>query len=184
MSIRQIEAGFQEAVVRYLRLTLRDCVCFAIPNGGHRSYKTAKLMKRTGALAGVFDLQILTPGGRSFFLECKAGKGKLSPEQDVFKLALIRMGFDYAVIRNMDDVEAALFQWGLKRSARYADIRNTELFDRQSAGPYDQTIAERTQRVRVPSKAKAKNSANRDAITDTVSSTIARTIQASPKYRA
>jgi hypothetical protein len=139
------------------------------------------LMKRTGALAGVFDLQILTPGGRSFFLECKAGKGKLSPEQDVFKLALIRMGFDYAVIRNMDDVEAALFQWGLKRSARYADIRNTEFFDRQSAGPYDQTIAERTQRVRVPSKAKAKNSADRDAITDTI---ITRTIQASPKYRA
>ena len=53
---RQIEAGLQEAVIRYLGLTLRDCVVFSIPNGGLRSFKTAKLMKRTGALAGVFDL--------------------------------------------------------------------------------------------------------------------------------
>jgi hypothetical protein len=124
---RQIEAGLQEAVVRYLRLTLRDCVVFSIPNGGLRSFKTAKLMKRTGALAGVFDLEILAPGGRCFFMEIKADKGALSPAQQVFKLALIRMGHPYAVIRSLDDVEAALIQWGLKQQrSSYVRVKATE----------------------------------------------------------
>jgi len=130
MPARQIEAGFQEAVVRYLRLSLRDCVIYHNANGGARSYKTAKLMKRIGVLAGVFDLTILTPGGRAIFIECKTKGGALSPSQTAFKLALIRMGFEYAVIRNFDDLEAGLIQWGLKKRSTFDAMEYGDLLGR------------------------------------------------------
>jgi hypothetical protein len=131
---KQIEAGLQEAVVRYLRLMLRDCVVYHTPNGGKRSIKTAKLMKRIGTFSGVFDLTILAPGGRTYFIELKKNaKEKLTDNQDLFKLALIRMGFTYAVAWNLDQVQLALETWGLtKRSVRNAVDNGDGLFGNSS----------------------------------------------------
>jgi hypothetical protein len=137
MTYRQIEAGLQEAIVRYLRLTLPRCVVFAVPNGGKRSLKTARLMKRTGALAGVFDLCLLAPGGKAFFIEIKAGKGQLTDSQNVFKLALIRMGFPYVVARDVGDIQAALVHWGLTSESNDA---SRSLFQREQSGQDGQAL--------------------------------------------
>jgi hypothetical protein len=145
---RQIEAGFQEAVVNYLRVTLRDCIVYHNANGGARSYKTAKLMKRIGVLAGVFDLTILAPGGRVFFVECKAKSGSLSPEQNAFKLALIRLGIGYAVIKNFDDLELALMQWGLKKWSAVNAMEYGDLLGGQPDRPNNKATAARAGRVR------------------------------------
>jgi hypothetical protein len=137
---RQIEAGLQEAVVRYLRLMLRDCVVYHTPNGGKRSFKTAKLMKRIGTFSGVFDLTILAPVGRAFFMEIKQGKGRLSEEQEAFRLALIRMGHPYCIVRSLDDAILALETWGLtKRSVCNAVDNGDGLFG--NSGGQDGTAA-------------------------------------------
>jgi hypothetical protein len=54
--------------------------------------------------------RVLAPGGVCCFLECKADSGKLSPEQTWFKSELIKMGFAYAVIRNLDDLRTFILQ--------------------------------------------------------------------------
>jgi hypothetical protein len=138
---KQIEAGLQEAVVRYLRLMLRDCVVYHTPNGGKRSFKTAKLMKRIGTFSGVFDLTILAPVGRAFFMEIKQGKGRLSEEQELFRLALIRMGHPYCIVRSLDDAILALETWGLtKRSVCNAVDNGDGLFG--NSGGQDGTTTE------------------------------------------
>jgi hypothetical protein len=77
-----------------------DCLTWHAANGGKRSKETARLMKRLGVLPGVFDLVVLAPGPRTFFLEAKADKGKLSEDQQWFKGELIKMGFPYVVFRS------------------------------------------------------------------------------------
>lgn len=143
---RQIEAGLQEAVVRYLRLALHDCVVYHTPNGGRRSHKTAKLMKRIGTLSGVFDITILAPVGRAFFMEVKHGSGRLSPEQEVFRMALIRMGHPYCVVRSLDDAILALETWGLtrRRSARAVE---TDLLPREPGRQDNQNSKGRISRM-------------------------------------
>jgi hypothetical protein len=128
---------------------LRDCIVYHNANGGARSYKTAKLMKRIGVLAGVFDLTILAPGGQIFFIECKAKSGSLSPEQTAFKLALIRLGIRYAVIKNFDDLEAALIQWGLKKWSAVNAMEYGDLLGNQPDRQDVPAPAKRAHRMRV-----------------------------------
>jgi hypothetical protein len=71
------------------------------------------LMKRLGVLPGVFDLVVLAPGPFVGFMECKAGKEDLSDSQEEFRKQLILMGFQYFVVRSLDDVKAAIEAWRL-----------------------------------------------------------------------
>lgn len=64
-------------------------------------------------MAGVFDIQILAPGPRAFFLECKSDSGRLSEEQEAFRVDLIKFGFQYAVVRSLDDVRDFIIQNGI-----------------------------------------------------------------------
>jgi len=100
-------------------------------------------MKRIGVLAGVFDLTILAPGGRAIFIECKTKSGALSPSQTAFKLALIRMGFEYAVIKNFDDLEAGLVQWGLKKRSAFDAMEYGDLLGRDTDRPDNSASAKR-----------------------------------------
>jgi hypothetical protein len=55
-------------------------------------------------------LVLLAPGPRTFFLEAKTDKGKLSEDQQWFKGELIKMGFSYVVFRNLDDIREFIIQ--------------------------------------------------------------------------
>jgi hypothetical protein len=70
-------------------------------------------MKSLGVLPGVFDLVLLAPGPRTFFLEAKAEQGKLSEHQQWFKGELIKMGFPYVVFRSLDDIRDFIVQNGI-----------------------------------------------------------------------
>jgi hypothetical protein len=98
------------AAVDYMRRVCPDCLTWHAANGGKRSKETARLMKRLGVLPGVFDLVVLAPGPRTFFLEAKTDKGKLSEDQQWFKGELIKMGFSYVVFRNLDDISDFIIQ--------------------------------------------------------------------------
>lgn len=72
---------------------------FAIPNGGARSKATAGKLKAEGVKAGVWDLQLALPVGRvpGLWVEMKAGKNTLSPEQREWRDRMQRVGFKCVV---------------------------------------------------------------------------------------
>jgi hypothetical protein len=113
LRVKNEETRLQCAVVDYMRRVCPDCLTFHNANGGKRTVETARLMKRLGVLAGVFDLTILAPGPFLGFMEVKVGNEKLSENQEWFRTQLIKMGFQYCVVRSLDDVKAAIIQWRL-----------------------------------------------------------------------
>lgn len=56
-------------------------IIYHVPNGGKRDPREATNLKVQGALAGVPDLEIVLPHGRSLKIEMKASDGRLSASQ-------------------------------------------------------------------------------------------------------
>jgi hypothetical protein len=110
MAFANPETRLHAAAVRYLRTVCPDCITWHVANGGKRSPETARLMKALGVLPGVFDLVLMAPGSRTFFLEAKADNGRLSEDQQWFKGELIKMGFPYVVFRSLDDIRDFILQ--------------------------------------------------------------------------
>lgn len=104
--MRKQESNFQKAVVCMLRMS--GFYCFAVPNGGMRNLKVAAQLKAEGALAGVADLVILLPGGKTVFAELKSpdGKGRQSPAQREFEENVRGLGFEYLLWQSWPEVTA------------------------------------------------------------------------------
>jgi hypothetical protein len=107
------EDDLQVAVVRYLRLLLKGSLVASVPNGGKRNAREAARLKRMGVTAGVADVMILAPNGRTCFVEMKYGKGRQSPAQVEFQAFCEASGYPYAIVRSLDDVKPLLARWGL-----------------------------------------------------------------------
>lgn len=69
----------QAAFIAWFRATWPDVRILAIPNGGKRSIKTAKMLKATGVLKGVPDLYV--PKWKLWIEMKKPEEGRLSKEQ-------------------------------------------------------------------------------------------------------
>ena len=109
------EARVQAAVVEFVRTVAPQVVIFAIPNGGLRSKSEAARMKWTGTLAGIPDLCIIAPGGRAYFIECKAPSGgSVSHEQFTMMQRFRNIGSPTAIVRCIDDARAALTEWNIE----------------------------------------------------------------------
>lgn len=74
---------------------------FSVPNGGTRNMLEAKKLKQTGAMAGVSDLIVLLPS-KCLFIELKAEKGIQSEVQKIFEKKVIELGFEYHIIKSVD----------------------------------------------------------------------------------
>ncbi len=61
---------------------------------------------------GVADILGCLPDGRFLAIECKAGKGKLSPAQIEFQRDIVRSDGLHIVARSIDDVIAVLAENG------------------------------------------------------------------------
>src|SRR3990167_6123406 len=72
---RNDEERLQRAVVQLLMLAYPDLRWRAIPNGEYRSPRTAGRLKAMGVQAGVADLHITLPRGRTAWIELKSAKG-------------------------------------------------------------------------------------------------------------
>jgi hypothetical protein len=60
---------------------------------------------------GTPDFCIAADGGRTFWIECKTAKGKLTPEQIGWRMMLQRNGHKYAVVRSMTEFFGAVETW-------------------------------------------------------------------------
>jgi hypothetical protein len=64
-------------------------------------------MKATGLVAGVSDLIIVQPN-RVIFLELKDTNGRQSNEQKLFQEKVTALGFEYWLIRSLEEFKAKL----------------------------------------------------------------------------
>ena len=81
--MRNIEASIQKAVISWCRNHDNPLYheIFHVPNGEKRDKITAFKLKRQGVVAGVSDLCLPLPGGKTLWIELKTQKGRLSVMQ-------------------------------------------------------------------------------------------------------
>ena len=113
------EALLHKAVVLYLAWALpAGAIVIHIPNEGRRGWKAQRDLKDTGVLKGAPDLMICYQGN-VHFIELKAAKGRVSPEQTSVHARLNSQSFNVAVCRSLDDVYDFLtVTCGIKLRAR------------------------------------------------------------------
>ena len=110
------EADLQRAVVQALRVALpRNAIIHHCANEvtepGPCGAKRQAILVGMGVHAGFADLMVLHDG-RVLFLELKAPKGRLRPDQEAFRDAVLSQGFGWALVRSLDDALGALADHG------------------------------------------------------------------------
>jgi len=110
---RNAEAKRQAAIVEFVRWVAPHIRIFAVPNGGLRTKAEAARLKWTGVLAGVLDLVLVLPEGRTAYWETKTPRGRLSDDQRDFIGALEGLGHSWALVRSIDDARRELARLGV-----------------------------------------------------------------------
>ncbi len=110
------EAGLQHAIVQALRFALpRDAIVHHCANevteAGPRGQIRQSILVGMGVHSGFADLIVIS-GGRVLFFELKAPKGRLRPDQEAFRDAVLAQGFGWALVRSLDDALGALADHG------------------------------------------------------------------------
>ena len=110
------EADLQRAVVTALRFALpKNAIIHHCANevteAGPRGAKRQAILVGMGVHPGFADLMVLC-AGRVLFLELKSLKGRLSPAQQAFRDAVQAQGFDWTLVRSLDDALGALADLG------------------------------------------------------------------------
>lgn len=102
--MKRPEQLLQKACVVWLELMRRQKKLnyYHVPNGQYRSKRMAWVMKEQGLRAGVPDLVLLFPGGRTIFVELKSPHGTLSTMQKIFHEELRLMGFEVHTVKTLD----------------------------------------------------------------------------------
>lgn len=106
------EEYLQKGIIKAISALAPNVFVAHIPNGGKRGIREAKRLKDAGVKAGVPDLMLVLSNGRVGFMEVKAPKGRLSPEQDAFGNMCALRGTHWAVIRDINEVKVTLEAWG------------------------------------------------------------------------
>lgn len=91
------EFTIQVEIVAFCRKN--DIICFSVPNEATRN--NSKYIQ-SGVLAGVSDLIVLN-NGKTHFVELKDYKGKQSEKQKEFENKVISQGFEYFLVRSLDE---------------------------------------------------------------------------------
>ena len=99
------EAQVQAMVTEWFRLLYPQYLLFAVNN--EATYRRASYFKLLGMLPGVSDM-ILILKDKVFFLEFKDTKGRQSDHQKQFQVKVELLGFEYHIIRDLQDVKQIL----------------------------------------------------------------------------
>lgn len=107
---RHIEESIQTACITWFRLAYKDCIIFAVGNGGSRNTIEAVNLKRSGVLAGVSDL-IIVARRNVLFVEMKTAKGRQQESQKKFQADVERLGFKYIICRSFPEFKEKVQMW-------------------------------------------------------------------------
>jgi sRNA-binding regulator protein Hfq len=110
--MNKTEAKLQQELVVWFRnnFCLKHqsprCAIFSIPNEAQG--KSEMMYKKAiGLLPGASDLQVLLPN-RCIFVEVKTEIGKQSEKQKDFEKTVTDLGFEYYLVRSLDDFKRIL----------------------------------------------------------------------------
>ena len=105
-----LESKIQCEIVQYLQLM--KVFFFSVPNeaGGKDAVIRMSQLKSMGLRSGVADLVVLLPKGKTIFLEVKNEKGKQSNMQKKFEEKVNSLGFEYYIVRSVEDVQKIIKQ--------------------------------------------------------------------------
>ena len=106
------EADLQRSVVTALKFALPKTAIIhhcanEVTEPGPRGAKRQAILVGMGVHPGFADLMVLCDS-RVLFLELKSLKGRLSPNQEAFRDAVLAQGFGWALVRSVDDALGAL----------------------------------------------------------------------------
>jgi hypothetical protein len=110
------EADLLRAVVQALRIALHSTAIIhhcanEVTESGPRGAKRQAILVGMGVYAGFADLVVICDAC-VLFLELKAPKCRLRPEQEAFRDAVLAQGFGWALVRSLDDALGALADHG------------------------------------------------------------------------
>jgi hypothetical protein len=128
------EARRQAAIVEYVRIVAPHILIWAVPNGGYRDKSEAARLKWTGVLAGVLDLTLALPDGKSAYWETKTPKGRPSKDQKAIIGRLAKLGHTWALVRSIDDARLELERLGILTREVSHERRRTGCLARQDDG--------------------------------------------------
>lgn len=118
--MKRPEQALHQSVARYLDGYLpKSATWFHPANGGYRRPIEAKILKSLGVKAGIPDIAIVWEG-RAYFIELKAGTGKLTDHQVNMMRELTDAGAGWRVCMSLDAVIETLKGWGIPLRARAA----------------------------------------------------------------
>lgn len=107
------EDQIHRAVVQHLKArACRGVVYFHPANGGQRNKTESARFVGLGVKAGVPDI-IIIASGRTFGLELKADKGRVTPIQKAVHEEMRAAGAMVEVSWGLDDALAQLTEWGV-----------------------------------------------------------------------
>ena len=117
MTRAQPESKIQLDILQYLRTVLPRAVIHHSPNefgmAGDGIARQIAKARRMGTVKGWPDLEVFI-NGRGLFFEVKAEGGRLTQEQRQVGDELLEAGFNWAVVRSIDDVRDRLAGWGVR----------------------------------------------------------------------
>lgn len=100
-----------------------DAYYTAIDVGRSPNAHWGMMRKMRGVKPGIPDF-VIAWKGTALWLECKAAGGSLSPHQKTTRDALIHNGHRWALVRSMDDIEAACTDAGIPLRATAGGVRD------------------------------------------------------------
>jgi hypothetical protein len=121
------EEQLQRAVVQLLALyEARGLLAYChVGNGGYRTPAEAGVLHAMGVRRGVPDLLLWTPHAQSFGVELKAGKGKESDAQILWRSTLESLGHRVYVCFSLAEVEAVLRVEGVPAIGRMMEEKES-----------------------------------------------------------
>lgn len=112
------EHDVERQIRDYLRIALPDeVVVWHTPNGAQLGARQLWQMRAAGMVAGIPD-RCFVHAGRAYFAEVKGPRGRLSDAQVGMHERLRRAGCPVVVVRSVEELEAALLDWGLPLRTR------------------------------------------------------------------
>ena len=99
------ESTLQASCVRWFRHQYPHLIIYAVPNGGSRNVREAQRLKSEGVLAGVADLVVLLPQGKSLYIEMKVKGNCQTDNQKEFQKKVTSLGHTYAVCYTFEEFQ-------------------------------------------------------------------------------